>query len=199
MLSRRDMVQKLAAGTVVVVAGASAAKAAISSATTETSTAAAANAETAAALPPQNSLSAQHLVDTANVEAPAAPWELIEPLSMDSEVVRGWRVADLTGATNGSCVLTLRNERGRTQRVHICRNEGKPNGIVFTKQFDLLVMNGGEGDLPTEEGLAQAVAEVAHVLAANEGDRRQQGVIGALMAHNERVRLFSGNEDRRLR
>ena len=200
MLSRRDMVGKLAAGTVVVVCGAGAAKAAIGSkAASATSPA---NADAAAApVEAPNSLSAQHLVDTEAVlaEAPAAPWELLEPLSMDSEVVRGWRVAGLTGAVDGSCVLTLRNDRGRTQRVHVCRNNGRPNGLVYTNQFDLLVMNGGEGDLPTEEGLAQAVAEIAHVRAANESDRRQQPVISALMAHDERVRLFSGAEDRRLR
>lgn len=193
MLSRRDMVGKLAAGTVAVVCGATAAKAAIGSSTTAAETPA--NGDPTSTLPPPNSLSAQDLVDTEMVSAPEAPWELLAPLSMDSEV-RGWRVAGLTGALNGSCVLTLRNARNRSHRIHICRNDGNPNGLVYTKHFDLVVMNGGEGDLPTEEGFAQAVAEIAHVLAANE---RNQPVIGSLMAHNERVRMFSGSEDRRLR
>ena len=74
MLSRRDMVGKLAAGTVVVVCGAGAAKAAIGSkAASATSPA---NADAAAApVEAPNSLSAQHLVDTEAVlaEAPAAP------------------------------------------------------------------------------------------------------------------------------
>ena len=60
-------------------------------------------------------------------------------------------------------------------------------------------MNGGQGDLPTEEGFAQAVAEVAHVLAANESDRRHEPVVTALLPHAERVRLFSGPVDRSLR
>ena len=68
-------------------------------------------------------------------------------------------------------MLTLANQRGRTQRVHVCRNDGRPQGLVYTKRLDLVVMNGGGADLPTEESFAQAVAEVAHVLAANEGER----------------------------
>ena len=57
---------------------------------------------------------------------------------------------------------------------------------MYTERLDLVVMNGGQGDLPTEEGLAQAVAEVAHVLAANEGDRQQEPVVTALLPHAER-------------
>jgi hypothetical protein len=94
-------------------------------------------------------------------------------------------------------VLTLQNERGRTHRVHVCRNDGAPQGLVHTKRYDLIVMNGGEGDLPTDENLAQAIATVARVMAANEG--RPQPAVAALLTHNERVRLFSGDLDRRLR
>ena len=107
-------------------------------------------------------------------------------------VVRGWHVAGLTGVVNGSCVLTLENERGRAHRVHLCRNDGRPHGLVYTKRVDLVVMNGGQGDLPTEEGLAQAVAEVAHVLAANENQRRLEPVVTALLPQTERVQRFAG-------
>jgi hypothetical protein len=85
--------------------------------------------------------------------------------------------------------LTLENERGRAHRVHICRNDGRPQGLVYTKRFDLVVMNGGQGDLPTEEGFARAVAEVAHVLAANERGWQQEPV--ALLPHAERVQRFA--------
>jgi hypothetical protein len=127
------------------------------------------------------------------------PWELVRPLAMGSMVAHGWHVAGLTGAVDGSCVLTLQNARGRAHRVHVCRNDGHPQGLVYTKQLDLVVMNGGVGDLPTEEGLAQAVAAVAHVLASNEGHSRQQPVVTALLPHAERVRLFSGPVNRSLR
>jgi hypothetical protein len=125
-----------------------------------------------------------------------APWELLHPLTMGSVVAQGWRVAGLTGAVDGTCVLTLENERGRAHRIHLCRNAGNPQGIVYTGRFDLVVMNGGQGDLATEESFAQAVAEVAHVLSANE--RRQATVVASLMPYDERLRRFTG-ADRRLR
>jgi hypothetical protein len=125
-----------------------------------------------------------------------APWELLHPLTMGSVVAHGWRVAGLTGAVDGTCVLTLENERGRAHRIHLCRNGGAPQGLVYTDSIDLLVMNGGQGDLATDESFAQAVAEVAHVLAANE--RRAATVVASLMPHDERLRRFTG-ADRRLR
>jgi len=213
MLSRRDLVGKLAAGTAAVCAvgvaraslattrpqaiigGANPGQAdsgRVSAAQPELADASAAAAEQECS---------QSIVDSAPPSTLSAeqPWELLHPLAMGSAVAHGWRVAGLTGAVDGTCVLTLQNERGRSHRVHLCRNDGSPQGLVFTKQLDLVVMNGGEGDLPTEEGLAQAVAEVAHVLAANEGHRKQDAVMTSLLAHSERVQRFSGAEDRRLR
>ena len=122
---------------------------------------------------------------------PAPPWELLRPLALGSGVGTGWRLAGLTGVADGSCVLTLQNARGRSHRVHLCRNDGSPQGLVYTKRFDLVVMNGGQGELPTDEGLARAVAEVAHVLAANEGDRAHEPIVTALLPQAERVRQFS--------
>jgi hypothetical protein len=110
---------------------------------------------------------------------------------MGSAVTRDWRVAGLTGVVDGACVLTLQNRRGRMHRVHLCRNDGRPRGLVYTERYDLVVMNGGQGDLPTEEGLGQAVARVAHVLAANERDRRHEPVVAALLPHAERVERFA--------
>jgi hypothetical protein len=123
------------------------------------------------------------------------PWELLRPLTVGSVVSSGWTIAGFTGAVDGSCVVTLQNERGRQNRVHICRNDGDPKGLVYTRDFDLLVMNGGKGDLPTEESFGQAVAELAHVLAANEGSTT---VVASLMPHADRLRMC-GESDRRLR
>jgi len=47
--------------------------------------------------------------------------------------------------------------------------------------------------------LAQAVAEVAHVLAANEDAGQQAPVVAALLPQAERLRLFSAPADGRLR
>ena len=137
-------------------------------------------------------------VEVGTAGATEAPWELVHPLRAGSALGHGWRVADLSAVADGSCVLTLQNGRGRPQRVHVCRNDGDPQGLVYTDRFDLVVMNGGQGDLPTEEGMAQAVAAVAHVLAANEGERHRE-VMVALLAQGERVRRFSGALEHKLR
>jgi hypothetical protein len=113
----------------------------------------------------------------------------VSPLAAGSVVAHGWRLAELSAVRNGSCVATLQNGRGRTHRVHVCRQDGRPQGLVYTRRLDLVVMNGGQGDLPTEEGLAQAVAALAHVVAANEAGMPRQ-FFADLMPHAERLRRF---------
>ncbi len=208
MLTRRDMVGKLATGTAAAVVAVGVAKTAFAS-KRPTRSAAGPNgspdAEQAKQVAEQSAQTQTNVgPQIVDAESPAtasapAPWALIRPLSLGSTVGHGWHVAGLTGAVDGSCVLTLENERGRAHRIHVCRNQGQPQGLVYTKQFDLVVMNGGQGDLPTEEGLAQAVARVAHVLADNESDLRHQPIVTALLPQAERVRRFSGTVDRRLR
>jgi len=129
-------------------------------------------------------------------EAPAVassppPWELLRPLAAGATVAHGWRVADLSPVQNGACVVTLANARGRSHRVHICRNDGTPHGLVYTRRLDLVVMNDGRGDLPTEEGLAQAVARLAHVVAANERTAAD-GFFAELLPHTARMERFAG-------
>jgi hypothetical protein len=200
MLSRRDLVGKLAAAAAAVGAagiaqaafgavrrpGARRADTARADAHTNTDTGSP-DPTTAAERQPARPT----LVDAeppATLSAPS-PWELVRPLREGSEVGHGWRVAGLSGVVNGACVLTLRNGRGREYRVHLCANDGRPQGLVYTQGVDLVVMNGGAGDLPTEEGLAQAVAELAHVVAANEAGRAE--VMGALLPQAERVQRFA--------
>jgi len=95
-------------------------------------------------------------------------------------------VAALSGVEAGSCVLTLQHASGRTQRVHVCRHDGRPAGMVYTDTLDLLVMNDGAGETPTDEGLAQAVATVAHAVARNAGAAPAE-----LLAHAERLERFA--------
>lgn len=194
MLSRREMVGRLAAsGAVLLAAGSASASLAPSGAET---TAEPGSSASAAPLPDRRDGRPELDVGAPETASAAAPWELLHPLAMGAVVAHGWRVAGLSGAVDGVCVLTLDNEQGRSQRIHLCRNAGSPRGLVYTDSFDLLAMNGGQGDLPTEEGFAQAVAEVAHVLSANE--RRQAAVVASLLPHDERLRQFAG-ADRRLR
>jgi len=208
MLSRRDLVRKLAAGAAVVGA-AGAARISLASTRrpvdvpTGNGHGDVPQPQAAAARAPQTS---QHLVSVPEVDAgpnqlPTAPppWALLKPLALGSVLADSWRVADLSGPADGSFVLTLQNPRGRSHRVHICRNDGHPHGIVYTRRFDLVVMNGGQGDLPTEKGFARAVAEVAHALAANERSLGARAVVTALLPQTERVRQFSGEIERKLR
>ena len=125
--------------------------------------------------------------------ASPAPWELLSPLVAGAVVAPAWRVTDLSPVRDGSCVVTLQNEGGRAHRDHLCRNDGTPQGIVHTRALDLVMMNAGYGDLPTEESLAQAVAALAHVVAANESKVPGQ-VLAELLPHAERVRRFASGD-----
>ena len=116
------------------------------------------------------------------------PWELLHPLQAGAVVSGGWHVAELSAVVGGSCVLTLANERGRTHRIHLCGNAGRPQGLVHTERVDLVVMNGGQGTAD-RRGLAQAVAAVAHVIAANES---RAAVVSTLVPHAERLEQLAG-------
>ena len=52
-------------------------------------------------------------------------------------------------------------------------------------------MNAGRGELPTEEGFAQAVARLAHVVARNERTQAE-GLFAELLPHAERMERFAG-------
>ena len=54
-------------------------------------------------------------------------------------------------------------------------------------------MNQGYGDLPTEEHLGQAVAALAHAVAANEATVPDR-VFAGLLPHRERVQRFAAAE-----
>jgi hypothetical protein len=125
----------------------------------------------------------------AAVTAPA-PWALLAPYTAGAEVAHGWHLGDLTPVQDGSAVVTLQNARGHAQRVHLCRNDGSPTGLVYTRRIDLVVMNQGFGELPTEEQFGQAVAALAHAIAANEATVAAD-VFAALLPHAERVERFA--------
>ena len=192
-LSRRVFVGRLAASTAALLVAA-AGRARASSTRTASKLpngSGAVGPERSAASAPTQTLTAAQSGSRSPLSA-AAPWELLHPLTQGAVIAPGWRLAELSGVADGSCVLSLRNSSGRTYRVHLCRNDGHPHGLVYTNRFDLVVMNGGQGDQLTDEGLAQTVAAVAHVLAANEEDRRHTAVLSALLPHTQRVQRFAG-------
>ncbi len=115
-----------------------------------------------------------------------APWELLTPLTAGAVLGHGWQLAGLSAVEAGACVLTVQHASGRTQRVHVCRHGGEPAGMVYTETLDLLVMNDGAGAQATDEGLAQAVATLAHALARNEHAAPRE-----LEAHAARVERYA--------
>ena len=123
-------------------------------------------------------------------DAAPAPWALVAPFAAGSVVAHGWQLGDLTPVRDGSAVATLQNERGRAYRIHLCRNDGSPVGVIHTRQVDLVVMNQGYGELPTEEHFGQAVAALAHAVARNEATVAAE-VFAALLPHSERVERFA--------
>lgn len=126
----------------------------------------------------------------AAVSSAPPPWELVAPFAAGAVVAHGWRLVDVAAVRDGSAVVTLQNAGGRAQRVHLCRNDGSPQGLVYTRRVDLVVMNQGYGDLPTEEHFGQAVAALAHAVAANEATVPAR-VFTALLPHAERVARFA--------
>ena len=187
MLSRRELIGKAAVGAALAVSAAGtgvAAARALHGATDDPTGGPAEDRDGRNAVPPR---AEPPPADSAAISAPP-PWDLLSPLVAGSVVGHGWRLVDLGPVQDGSCVVTLQNRRGRAHRVHLCRNDGKPQGIIYTRRVDLVVMNEGYGDLPTEERLAQAVAELAHVIAANEATVPD---LAELLPHAERLRRFA--------
>jgi hypothetical protein len=180
MISRRELIGKAAVGATAALTVSAALTGVARAVSAPTSDAADDRDGRKAGTPP---------ADAAAITSPP-PWELVSPLAAGSVVAHGWRLADLSPVQNGACVVTLQNARGRSHRVHLCRNDGAPQGLIYTRRVDLVVMNEGHGDLPTEESLAQAVAELAHVVAANEA-KAPESFVTDLLPHAERLRRFA--------
>ena len=186
MLSRRDLIGKAAVG-----AAAALAVGAVGTGIAATRPLRDATDDPASERDGENALEPR--TDAAVISAPP-PWDLVAPFAVGAVVAHDWRLVDLTPVRDGSAVVTLQNERGRAYRVHLCRNDGSPQGLVYTRRVDLVVMNQGYGDLPTEEHFGQAVASLAHAVAANEATVAD-GVFAGLLPHSERVQRFAAADD----
>ena len=121
-------------------------------------------AAAATALGPSSATAAE--LASADVTAP--PWWLLAPLEAGTRIGREWRVADLSAIAQGATILSLAHRDGRTARVHICARRGQPRGLAHTGLFDLVLMDGGQGDLPTDESLGRVLKQVARRIRRNE-------------------------------
>ena len=192
MLSRRDMIGKVAVGAAAALVVGTVGTGVAATRPLRDPTDEPADSPDAPA-PERDGQQALEPDAAAAVIAAPPPWELLAPFGAGSVVAHGWRLVDVTPVRDGSAVVTLQNERGRAHRVHLCRNDGSPQGVVYTRRVDLVVMNQGYGELPTEEHLGQAVAALAHAVAANETSVADD-VFAALLPHRERVQRFAAAE-----
>jgi len=181
MLSRRELIGKAAVGAAAALAVGGVVGTGIAATRPLRRTDEVAGDGEVPKVPPQ--------ADSAEPVAPA-PWELVAPFSAGARVAHGWRLVDVTPVQHGSAIVTLQNARGRAHRIHLCRNDGTPQGLVHTRRVDLVVMNEGYGELPTEEHFAQAVAALAHAIAKNEATVAD-GVFAALVPHAARVQRYA--------
>ena len=189
MLSRRDLIGKAAVGAAAALAvGAVGTGVAATRPLEDATDGPAPDGDGQHALAPRTDSAVR------SAPPPPAPWALLAPYAAGAVVAHGWRVVDLTPVRDGSAVVTLENAGGRAHRIHLCRNDGSPQGVLHTRRIDLVVMNQGYGELPTEEHFGQAVAALAQAIAANEATGAD-GVVAALLPHTERVQRFAAADD----
>jgi hypothetical protein len=121
----------------------------------------------------------------AEPEEGPAPWAIVAPLSVGTDLGGGWRVQALSGLRRGAAELTLAHGSERAT-VHVCRREGSPSGLAHTEQLDLFLMNGADGLEVTAEGIGRAVRT-----AALRIEKRERGTLSelppTLLSHSARL------------
>jgi len=121
------------------------------------------------------------------------PWWLIAPLGPGISVGHGWTVRDLTPVDRGATVLALERRDGTRAHVHVCRRRGAARGLAHTQHLDLVLMNGGDGSLPSDETLGRVLLTIAKRIRRNERlATAELTALADLMSHDDRVRRFGG-------
>jgi len=108
------------------------------------------------------------LVASANVSRAggAAASTLVAPFGVGGQVATS-RITRIRPATTGAVSLDLRDPRGRPFRIEICRRDdhaGAPAPVRRTKDFDLFLANGGQGQKRTDRDQGLAVIAIAEAL-----------------------------------
>ena len=118
---------------------------------------------------------------------------LLNPLKLGSSVGKGWSIRKLTAVRSGSSVLTLSHGVHGEARIHICARSGAGNGLSQTLLLDFVLMDGGDGNLRTNEGLARVVKGIANRVAKNEVcavDSSTLDAMSRMLTHDERKAIF---------
>jgi hypothetical protein len=120
-----------------------------------------------------------------------SPWWIVAPLQVGSDIGKGWSITALSGVQDGAAVLTLAHRDGRQVKLHICARSGQGTGLAQTALFDLVTMDGRDGEDATPEDMGRVVLSLARRIRQNEvkaaGDLRP---FVDLMSHADRVALF---------
>lgn len=120
-----------------------------------------------------------------------APWWLIHPVSLGSDLGFGWTVSGLSSVDKGAAVLSLAHRSGAQAQVHLCAHRGSPRGVAHSQLVDLVLMDGGSGSFRTDERLGRVVLGLADRIRRNELDPRGDlSPLARMMAHDDRVDVF---------
>ena len=122
-----------------------------------------------------------------------APWALLSPLKLGASVGKGWSIRKLSTVKGGAAVMTLSHGVHGEARIHICAHRGKGQGLSQTRLLDFVLMDGGDGNLRTNEGLARVVKGIADRVAKNEVCAVDNSILDAMsgmLTHDERMALF---------
>ncbi|MEL6349631.1 MAG: twin-arginine translocation signal domain-containing protein [Myxococcota bacterium] len=103
----------------------------------------------------------------------------------------GWFIVRMSAVQRGAMVLSLGHEDGRLARVHLCAHDGEPRGLAHTALLDFILMDGGQGDRPTEEDLGRVLVSLANRLREHELDSALNLLeLATLETHGQRVTRY---------
>lgn len=119
------------------------------------------------------------------------PWWLIFPLTKGANLAKGWQIHGLSRVERGASILELKRSSGESARVHICYRMGEAKGLAHSEMFDLLLMDGGNGDRPTEEGLGRVLKDIERRIRTNEvREDANLRPLSRMQTHDERVGVY---------
>lgn len=119
------------------------------------------------------------------------PWWLIFPLERGSTLAKGWRIQGLSRVQRGASILELSHRSGERARVHICFRQGPAKGLAHSELFDLLLMDGGDGNQPTDESLGRVLKDIERRIRKNEvREDVNLRPLARMQSHEERVDAY---------
>ena len=90
-----------------------------------------------------------------------ATWWVLGDLQQGAYLGEGWFLSDLSPIERGASVISFQKKNGEIARVHLCAHFGTPKGIASTRYLDFLLMDGGTGNTPSNEGLGRVILSLA--------------------------------------